>query len=120
MKVKRFNNLWAMGLILFGAILVAFYVLKIFFPEFVIEVAQIEFITTIGHYIDNNKWASYFAGTIISMATYYLLCCACCRKKTLNWKEILIIFATNVILYLIKEFLPKQYTIANLASINIG
>ena len=41
MKVKRFNNLWAMGLILFGAILVAFYLAKIFFPEFIVGVAEI-------------------------------------------------------------------------------
>ena len=36
MKVKRFNNLWAMGLILCGVLLIAFYVAKIFFPEFIV------------------------------------------------------------------------------------
>ena len=41
MKVKRFNNLWAMGLILCGVLLVAFYVIKIIYPEFIIGIAEI-------------------------------------------------------------------------------
>ena len=41
MKVKKFNNLWAMGLILCGVLLVAFYLAKIFFPEFIVGVAEI-------------------------------------------------------------------------------
>ena len=40
MKIKKFNNLWAMGLILCGVLLVAFYVAKIFFPEFIVGVAE--------------------------------------------------------------------------------
>ena len=54
MKVKRFNNLWAMGLILFGVILVAFYVAKIFFPEFIVGVAEIPEIVKFGTLIDSN------------------------------------------------------------------
>lgn len=54
MKIKRFNNLWAMGLILFGAILVAFYLAKIFFPEFIVGVAEIPAIVNFGNLIDGN------------------------------------------------------------------
>ena len=40
MKIKKFDNIWIMGLILCGAILVFLYMLKIFFPSFVVETAQ--------------------------------------------------------------------------------
>ena len=55
MKVKRFNNLWAMGLILFGVLLVAFYVAKIFFPQFIVGVAQTPSIVKFGTYVDSNN-----------------------------------------------------------------
>ena len=54
MKVKRFNNLWAMGLILCGVLLVAFYLAKIFFPEFIVGVAEIPAIVNFGNLIDGN------------------------------------------------------------------
>ena len=105
-----------MGLILTGAILVLFYIAKIFFPEFVVEVAQIERITVIGSYIDTHKWAWYFVSSILSFITYYLLCCACASKKKLNVKEIFIIIVGIAIIYLCKEFLPKYYTTINYIS----
>ena len=71
MKIKRFDNLWLMGLILCAVILVAVYVLKIFFPHFVIEVAQIESVTVVGHYIDTHKWAWYLASFVLSFFVYY-------------------------------------------------
>lgn len=40
MKIKRFENVWIMGLILSGAILLFLYILKLIFPSFVIETAQ--------------------------------------------------------------------------------
>lgn len=116
MKVKRFKNLWTMGLILSAVILGAIYLLKIFVPEFVIEVAHIESIVNIGHYIDTNKWAWYLVSSILSFFTYYLICCGCCEKKFLNNKETLIVVATVIIMYAIKEFLPSQYTACNFIS----
>ena len=59
MKVKKFNNLWAMGLILFGAILVAFYLAKIFFPEFIVGVAEIPAIVNFGNLIDGERLCKY-------------------------------------------------------------
>lgn len=55
MKVKRFNNLWAMGLILCGVLLIAFYVAKIFFPEFIIGIAETPRLVEIGTYLIRIK-----------------------------------------------------------------
>lgn len=116
MKIKRFDNLWLMGLILCAVILVAVYVLKIFFPHFVIEVAQIESVTVVGHYIDTHKWAWYLASFVLSFFVYYFHCAACCKKKFLTIKESLIVIVTVLILFVIKEFLPNQYTSTNISS----
>jgi hypothetical protein len=117
MKIKRFDNLWLMGVIISGAILGIIYLLKIFFPSFVIEVAHIESIVNIGHYIDQHKWAWYLASFGISFLLYYLLCCASCRKKHLARREVLFIIATILILFIVREFLPNQYTVLNYTSL---
>lgn len=116
MKIKKFDNIWIMGLILCGAILVFLYMLKIFFPSFVVETAQSEKICKIGNYIDTHKWAWYLANSVLSFIVMSLLCCSACRKKTLNWKEILIIVADIAFMYIIKAFLPKYYTAFNYIS----
>lgn len=105
-----------MGLILCGAILVFLYVLKIFFPSFVVETAQSEKICKIGNYIDTHQWAWYLASFVLSFIVMSLLCCSACRKKSLNWKELLIICADIVIMYLIKAFAAKYYTALNYVS----
>jgi hypothetical protein len=117
MKIKRFKNLWLMGLILSASILSVIYILKIFFPQFVIEVAQIDSITRIGHYIDTHKWAWHIFTAILSFANYYLICCASSNRYTLKNKEYLYIIATILSLSLIKEFLPAQYTACNIISL---
>lgn len=116
MKIKRFNNLWFMGLILSASILGVIYFLKICFPSFVIEVAQIDSITRIGHYIDTHKWAWYLATFIITFVSYYLICGASCGVKKLTAKQNLIIVITILILFLSREFLPAQYTALNFIS----
>lgn len=45
-----------------------------------------------------------------------LLCCCACRKKTLNWKELVIIAADIAFMYIVKAFLPKYYTAFNYIS----
>lgn len=116
MKIKKFDNIWIMGLILCGAILVFLYVLKIFFPSFVVETAQSEKICKIGNYIDTHQWAWYLASFVLSFIVMSLLCCSACRKKSLKWKELLIICADIVIMYLIKAFAAKYYTALNYVS----
>lgn len=116
MKIKRFKNLWTMGLILSAIILGAIYLLKIFMPQFVIEVAHIESVVRIGHYIDTHKWAWYLASTVLSFFIYYFYCCACCQKKTLNRKDLIIVVATILALFVVREFLPNIYTTSNVCS----
>ena len=108
MKIKRFKNLWLMGLIMSGAILGAIYLLKIFMPQFVINVAHIDSIVNIGHYIDTHKWAWYLASFILSFITYYLVCCASCKVKKLNVKQILIVVVAVLLLFIVKEFCKFQ------------
>lgn len=116
MKIKKFNNLWTMGLILSGAILLTVYVLKLFFPEIVIKISHTDNIIKIGKYIDTHKWAYYLVTTIVSFFIYYFIVCASCEKKSLNLKEIIIIIITIIIVLLAQKFLPKQYTVINLIS----
>lgn len=115
MKVKKFNNLWAMGLILCGVLLVAFYIIKIIYPEFIIGIAETPQIVKIGNYIDNHKWAYYLFDSILSFVGAYLYCGASCRKSRLSLKSILIIIASIILLKLVSEFLPYQYTAINYA-----
>lgn len=117
MKVKKFNNLWLMGVILSAVFILAIYIVKICFPEFVVEVAQVESVCRVGHYIDEHKWAWYLASGVISYLSYFLICCACCGRKNLNWKEHLIIAITIGVLFLIREYLPALYTAANVSSL---
>lgn len=116
MKIKRFNNLWLMGLILSATILGAVYLLKIFFPHFVIEVAQIDSITRIGHYIDTHKWAWYVASSVLSFVIYYFLSCASSGKRKLNSKGIFIIIIAIIVGYLVREFANEYYTTYNYVS----
>ena len=116
MKIKRFNNLWAMGLILCGVLLVAIYLIKIFFPEFVIEIAHNDNITKIGKIVDNNKILTYIVSFILSFFVIYLTCCACCQKRKLSIKEIMLVVIGLIVSYFTKEFLPKQYTVVALST----
>jgi hypothetical protein len=102
-----------MGLILSASILGVIYFLKICFPSFVIEVAQIDSITRIGHYIDTHKWAWYVASFALSFFVCYFTFCACCKKKRLTLKETIITISCIIFLYIIREFLPNHYNTLN-------
>ena len=73
LKIKKFDNIWIMVLILCGVILISLYVLKILFPSFVVETAQNDKICKIGKYIDTHKWAWYTASSILSFIVMSLL-----------------------------------------------
>lgn len=113
MKVKRFNNLWTMGLILFGSLLVLFYIAKIFFPQFIISVAETPNIVKLGNYVDTHKWAFYIYHLIVSYIIGYVYCCACCRKMKLNLKENLVLFISIILVIISQEFLPEIYSAIN-------
>lgn len=73
--------------------LCAMYVLKIFFPaEFVLSIEN-DVIVKIGTYIYTHTWSYYVFGIITSFITYWLYCCAVCRRWYLKWYEALIVLA---------------------------
>ena len=117
MKVKRFKNLWTMGLILCGAILVLFYVAKIFFPQFIVGVAEIPSIVAFGEYVDTNKWAYYIVVPLYSYISGYFLFCACCKTYKMNWKGNVVLVSSIVISLLIQKFLPNIYAPYNYVSL---
>lgn len=117
MKVKKFDNLWLMGIILCATILLGVYVVKVIFPEFVIEVAQIRTICEIGEFIDTHQWAYYLVTFCVSFFVYYIYCCACCQKKKLNFWENIGICVTIIALFLIQKYFPNQYTVINIISL---
>lgn len=110
MKVKRFDNLWTMGLILTSAILVLFYIAKIFFPELIVGVAEISFFVKLGNFVQSNKWYLHIFNFITGYVHGYIFFCACIRKTHLNWKNNLILAAELILLRLFSEFYPTQYT----------
>lgn len=109
MKIKRFKNLWTMGLILFGAILVLFYIAKIFFPEFIVGVAEIPSIVAFGNFVDSHWWAFAIYQIIISCVGAYIYCCACFRIKRLNNKKLILLIAFFAFGFLAQQFLKEIY-----------
>lgn len=113
MKIKRWDNVWIMGLVVMAIITAGLLILKIIFPEFVVETAQSEWIVSLGEYIDTHKWAWYVASAILSIIMNFFYCCACCKKKTLSKVEWCYILLSIVISFAIREHSPQYYTTAN-------
>ncbi len=113
MKVKRFKNLWAMGLLLFGAILIAFYIAKIFFPQFIIGVAELPSIVKFGNYVDSHKWAYYLYTFVISFLGGYIYCCACCRTYKLSLHQTLVFVSLIIVLMILQVLTPQVYSSFN-------
>ena len=109
MKIKKFNNLWTMGLIIFGAILIVLYLAKLIFPEFVISLAEIEPIVRFGNFVDTHEWAYYLFSFVVSFAVGYFYCSACCRKRKLSFIDMSLISLMIIILLVVERFLPAYY-----------
>lgn len=114
MKIKKFNNLWTMGLIICGVLLVAIYLLKIIVPNFVVGVAEVDVIVRFGEYVDTHWWAYYIFTFVTSFATFYVYSCASCRVKYLNWKGCLVITVAIIALLLIEKFAIDWYLVTNI------
>lgn len=117
MKIKKFKNLWTMGIILFSLILITLYLLKLIVPEFVIKIAEIDAVVKFGNYIDSHQWAYYLFNFIVSLFTYYFFCCACCRKHKLRLIDISIISIINIILFIIQRYMSEFYVYFNVISL---
>ena len=110
MKIKRFNNLWTMGLIIFGAILITFYILKIACPEFIVGIAEIPAIVAFGTYVDTHLWAYIIFEFAVAYIGLYLYSCACCRKMKLDWQDNLILCGFIAFGFLLYFLTPSLYT----------
>lgn len=102
-----------MGLIIFGIMLIAFYLLKIINPEFVIELSEIDRVVELGEYVDSHKWAYYLFFFIISFAGGYFYVCACCRKKSLNFRDVCILAIEVILLFVVEKYLMQYYIYIN-------
>lgn len=106
MKIKKFKNIWTMGLILSFSMFAILILIKAIFPDFVLKVTQLDSIVAFGNYVDSHMWVYYIYDGIISFITYYIYCCACCRVKRLDYKKCILIVAFIFIGNLIYSFLP--------------
>jgi hypothetical protein len=104
MKVKKFDNIWTMGLILFGALLVGFYIAKWFFPQWIIGVAETPQIVEFGTFIDSNIWAYHLFNGVTSFLLMYFYICACCRINKLDILETLALCFSIFISVIISEY----------------
>lgn len=77
--------------------LLAFYVLKIFFPQEFVMVIENPQLVKIGNFIDSNVIYTRICSGIMTFITYNLFICAVTRKWHLNWKELLCVFLVVVI-----------------------
>lgn len=106
-----------MGLILCGALFIAFYIAKIFFPEFIIGIAETPGIVKLGITIQSNKWYLHLFNFSVSYLLGYVLCCACCRVYRLNKRGNLVFGISSILLRVIAEFYPEHYTTFNYINI---
>lgn len=113
MKIKKFKNIWTMGLILFGVILGVLYLIKLINPSFVITIAEVEPIVNFGAYVDTHKWAHYLFNSFVSFFVLYFYCCACIRTKKLDYKELSILLASIIFYCFVEEFLPSFLFVYN-------
>ena len=102
-----------MGLILCCLFLIIFTILKLVCPEFVVGIAETQWVVDFGTFINNNEWAYYIFVFIVSFIIGYLYCCACCRKPSLNWLECIIVAIEVIFLLVIQKIIPSQYVLIN-------
>lgn len=115
--MKRFKNLWSMGLIICGVILGVLYLAKLLIPQFVVGVAELDSVVKFGNYVDSHVVVYYIFNFIVSMFTYYFYCCACCRKRNLTIWQFVIVGLANVLLFIIQALLPLYYLSFNMLSL---
>jgi hypothetical protein len=96
-----------MGLIIFGALLILFYALKLICPNFVVGVAETPSIVKFGNFVDRNLWACHLFNGITSYFVMLLYTCACCRIKCFNAKEHFYLFVNVLSAILVQVYLPN-------------
>lgn len=109
MKIKRFNNLWTMGLILTMTILVILYIFKLISPKFIIKIAETKNILKFGNYVDNHLWCYYLFNGFTSYIIMFLYTCACCRILKLDLIENIVLVASIILSFVVQRFFPTLY-----------
>ena len=109
MKIKKFDNIWTMGLILFFALLILFYVAKIIFPQFIVGVAEVPRIVTFGEWVDSHRWSYHLFELVWGILFYPLYICACCRMARLGLKDMGVMVLFLLFLVGISVFFPEYY-----------
>lgn len=87
-------------LILVVAFLGAMYVGKIFFPQDFVMLVENERLVAIGQFIDGHPLVYELCSFITAFATYWLYSCAVSKRKSLTWKECLVIVGIIVLVRL--------------------
>lgn len=119
MRIKRFNNLWTMGLMLCGIALLGVYITKLFFPSFIVGVAEIPNIVKFGNFVDTHLWAYYLVNGIISYGLSYLICCAIVHKRSLSIKQNIVCLIAVIFLFIIQKVFPLVFVEFNYATMII-
>ena len=97
--------------------LIGCYVLKFIFPEQFVLFVQNRKLIDIGYYIDIHPLAFYSFGILTSFTTYWLFCCAVCKKLYLSKKEcfiVLIAVIGSIFITLIDVQLSTHYSVFSL------
>lgn len=113
MKVKRFENIWTMGLILCFGLLAVFYVAKIFFPHWIVGVAQIESVVAFGDFVDAHKWSYHIFEIVVGTTAIYIYTCACCGVYKLDKLTFWIVPSFVLALRATNAFFPQYYVFVN-------
>lgn len=98
------KKVWTAMLVLTVVFLCMLYVAKIFFPQDFVMYIENERLIQIGNFIDNHTLLYYLWCGLTAFITYYLYCCACCKKLKLNYKEILLIIAVIVLVRIVSNY----------------
>lgn len=113
MKIKKFGNIWTMGLIIFGSLLAILYLAKLLFPSFVVEVAELPRIVQFGEWVDSHWWSYDIFNGLTSFFILYLYCCACCRVRKLDYCECCAIVASIIMSVLVQDFWQNFFVYYN-------
>ena len=91
-------------LILVVCYLLAWYVLKIFFPDIFLLQVNNERLIMIGDFIDNHFWLDKLVGLVMCYITYTLYLGALCELKHLNLKQSLVVVGVYIVSLAVEHF----------------
>lgn len=86
--------------------IVAFYIVKFIFPDFLLLQITSQNVIKFGSFIESNKFTLFSYYTITGFITFYLFVCASRGKFKINWKDLILILIADAINILVTTFLP--------------